>query len=160
MIFLTVGSQMPFDRLVAAVDAWAARNDGNEVYAQIGDTHFKPKVIQFVRSLTPVQFVEKVMTSQLVVAHAGMGSILTALEHAKPLVLLPRRFDLKETRNDHQIATAKWLGQRAGIFAAESEADIGRLIELALDTASTVAPLASSASSQLIERIARFIERA
>ncbi len=37
MIFVTVGEQLPFDRLVRAVDEWAAAS-GKEVFAQIGNS--------------------------------------------------------------------------------------------------------------------------
>jgi UDP-N-acetylglucosamine transferase subunit ALG13 len=42
MIFVTVGSQMPFDRLVEAVDGWVGQTT-REVLAQIGDSQLKPK---------------------------------------------------------------------------------------------------------------------
>ena len=35
MIFATVGTQLPFDRLIAAVDRWAGTRPGREVFAQI-----------------------------------------------------------------------------------------------------------------------------
>ena len=35
MIFVTVGAQLPFDRLVDTVDAWAGRKGDTEVLAQI-----------------------------------------------------------------------------------------------------------------------------
>lgn len=56
------------------------------------------------------------------VAHAGMGSVLTALEHDKPMLLMPRRAALLETRNDHQVATLRWLESKPGIYPADDEA--------------------------------------
>jgi UDP-N-acetylglucosamine transferase subunit ALG13 len=44
MIFLTVGTQFPFDRLVRAVDE--AFDNGaidEEVFAQIGETSYRPR---------------------------------------------------------------------------------------------------------------------
>ena len=40
MIFVTVGSQLPFDRLVRAVDDWAAGNGGAAAFAQIGASSY------------------------------------------------------------------------------------------------------------------------
>ncbi len=91
MIFTTVGSQMPFDRLITAVDTWAAGARRGDVLAQIGTSTLKPRNIKYMASLLPVQFVEQVVKCELVITHAGMGSILTALEYGKPLVLLARR---------------------------------------------------------------------
>ena len=157
MIFLTVGSQMPFDRLVSAVDRWADHAGRSDVFAQIGDSLLKPKAIEYTKSLSPAQFTDRVASAELVVAHAGMGSILTALVYAKPLVLLARRGDLLETRNDHQLSTAKWLGRRSGIFVADSDKEIGECIEAGLREAGPVRPIDDHASDELIERIAEFI---
>ena len=35
MILVTVGSQEPFDRLIIAVDEWAASSGRSDVFAQI-----------------------------------------------------------------------------------------------------------------------------
>jgi UDP-N-acetylglucosamine transferase subunit ALG13 len=71
-------------------------------------------------------------SANFVVAHAGMGSIITALTLAKPLVIMPRRADLGEHRNDHQTATVARFLDRAGIFvAADETALVGVLDDLA-----------------------------
>jgi UDP-N-acetylglucosamine transferase subunit ALG13 len=107
MIFVTVGAQMPFDRLVKAVDDWAADRGRRDVFAQIGPTPWRPSHIQWKPFLTPAEFREKVLAATVVVAHAGMGSIITALEVGKPILVMPRSGALMETRNDHQLATAR-----------------------------------------------------
>lgn len=122
MIFVTVGSQMPFRRLVRTVDEWAQCNPAVEVMAQIGhDEAFRPVAIRAFESVPPARYAELVQACELVVAHAGMGSVLTALEYCKPMVLMPRRGALHETRNDHQLATLRWLSSKPGIYPAEDE---------------------------------------
>ena len=105
MIFVTVGAQMPFDRLVRTVDDWAGRVPA-EIFAQIGPSRLRPRHMAWTRFLAPGDFLAQVGAADLLVAHAGMGSIITALEHGKPLLIMPRRGELGETRNDHQVATA------------------------------------------------------
>lgn len=134
MIFVTVGSQMPFDRLVQAIDDWAHLHPSQQVFAQIGQTRLRPDYIEYCESLSPSEFRARVKQAEVVIAHAGMGSVLTALEFAKPLVVVPRRGDLRETRNDHQIATARWLAQRPGIAVAMDSRDL----PLALDRVMTL----------------------
>jgi UDP-N-acetylglucosamine transferase subunit ALG13 len=113
---------MPFRRLVQAVDEWAQRHPAIEVLAQVGsDPKFRATAIQTFESVPPARYAELVRASELVVAHAGMGSVLTALEYCKPMVLMPRRGALHETRNDHQMATLRWLIHKPGIYAAEDE---------------------------------------
>lgn len=44
-IFVTVGTQLPFDRLVKAVEAWVGNHDVTATsFAQIGATTFNPPI--------------------------------------------------------------------------------------------------------------------
>ena len=86
MIFVTVGVQLPFDRLVRAVDTWAGERMRADVFAQIGPSQYRPQHIEFRAFVEPPEFRRLVEGADAVVAHAGMGSIITALELAKPLI--------------------------------------------------------------------------
>ncbi len=156
-IFVTVGAQMPFDRLVLGVDAWAAEHPGHEVFAQIGPGAQLPKTIAYTEFLEPPQFRERVECCDVLVAHAGMGSILTALQHGKPVLVMPRRGDLRETRNDHQVATAKRFRAMDKVAVAMDEQELperlGRIGEM--DAAGTISEFASP---QLLEAIRAFIQ--
>lgn len=124
MIFLTVGSQMPFDRLAQAVDEWAGAHPQHAVFGQLGATDWRPRHYQACVALSPAEFKARVAACSLLVGHAGMGTVLTGLEFGKPLLLLPRLGRLQETRNDHQIATLRWLAGKPGIHAAFDEAQL------------------------------------
>jgi UDP-N-acetylglucosamine transferase subunit ALG13 len=106
MIFVTVGEQLPFDRLIQAVDEWASTSK-KEIFAQIGKSRYMPKHISYKAFLTPEEFKEKLFAAEVIVAHAGMGTIITALELGKPVLIMPRQAVLGEVRNDHQFSTAK-----------------------------------------------------
>lgn len=121
MIFVTVGSQMPFDRLVQAVDAWAGLHPEQRVLAQVGQGAAPTRHLDRHEALSPIAFRQAVQQCRLVVAHAGMGSVLTALDLGKPMLLMPRRGALRETRNDHQLATLRWLQGKPGVIAAFDE---------------------------------------
>jgi UDP-N-acetylglucosamine transferase subunit ALG13 len=112
---------MPFDRLVAAVDAWAASRPGTRVFAQIGPTSLEPAHVEWVRFLEPDEFRARLAAADAVVGHAGMGTILSALEYGKPILVMPRRGSLRETRNDHQVATAARFGALGRVAVAEDE---------------------------------------
>ena len=60
MIFVTVGSSMSFDRLVRAVDEWAGLQGRADVFAQIGQSDYRPKYITFVQFMDPPEFRERV----------------------------------------------------------------------------------------------------
>jgi len=112
VIFVSVGTVLPFDRLIRAMDAWAAAHPEEEAVAQIGRGSFEPAHMRWSRTLGWEAYDGTVAAARLMVAHAGTGSVLTASEWAKPIVLLPRRARLGEHRSDHQIETAAWLRGR------------------------------------------------
>lgn len=45
--------------------------------------------------------------ARLIVAHAGMGTIISAMTKGKPIIVFPRIAALGEHRNEHQLATSK-----------------------------------------------------
>ena len=131
MIFVTVGTQLAFDRLVSAVDDWAGRSGRDDVFAQIGPTQLQPSHVEHSRFVPPAQCRERMLAADAIVAHAGMGTILTALELGKPLIVMPRRADLGEHRNDHQMATVRRLAELSAVTAAFDADELGlRLDEL------------------------------
>lgn len=131
MIFVTVGNVLPFDRLTRAMDDWARRNPDVDVLAQIGDTAFQPAHMSWVRAVTPAEFSENVERCSVVVAHAGIGSIITAAEIGRPIVLMPRRQMLGEHRSDHQLHTVDRLASRDGILVASDESELDARIAAA-----------------------------
>jgi UDP-N-acetylglucosamine transferase subunit ALG13 len=123
---------MPFDRLVRAVDQWAGRHGPVNVLAQIGRGRYRPRHVRHQGFLQPIEFRSVMRDARLIVAHAGMGSIITAMEYGKPMLVMPRRGDLAETRNDHQVATArKFLELGVVDVAMDEEEVITKLTHLA-----------------------------
>jgi UDP-N-acetylglucosamine transferase subunit ALG13 len=156
LIFVTVGAQMPFDRMVRAVDRWAQACGREDVVAQIGPTDWRPAHIRWTRFLDPAQFREHVESARVVIAHAGMGSILTALELGKPIIVMPRRGELRETRNDHQVATARQLLAQGRVQVAVDEDELlGKLEQI--DSIRATPRIAPHASPQLISAIRQFV---
>jgi len=123
LIFVTVGEQLPFDRLISTIDDWASKS-GVAVYAQIGNTLYRPNFIEYRSSLGPADFSDAFKTAELIIGHAGMGTIITALELNKPLLIMPRKASLGEHRNDHQFATAKRFIARGNISVAFDEIEL------------------------------------
>lgn len=160
MIFLTIGSHEPFDRLVRALDAWAgASGSGVRVFGQItARAGYIPEHFDHVATLTPAEYEARCTEAALIVSHAGMGTILTALQTGTPALLLPRRGNLGETRNDHQIATAKKFDGRPGLTMVMDEADLPAALDTALATGDTGAErLAPVAEARLTDAIRNFI---
>ena len=161
MIFLTVGTHEPFDRLVRSVDGWcAATGRGAEMFGQITDhAGYRPSHFEAVASLEPAEYRRRFARADFVISHAGMGSIITALSMQKPIVILPRRGHLRETRNDHQFATMERFAGRPGIFAARDEHELPGLLAGAADgDATEMGKLSQFGDGQLIEALRTFIQ--
>ncbi|MBF9060902.1 hypothetical protein HKCCSP123_17100 [Rhodobacterales bacterium HKCCSP123] len=131
MIFATVGTQLPFDRLLLGLDSWAALNHGVPVFAQCGESRKRLRHIETVAHLSQSDFRTRLKAAKLVVSHAGMGSILMAAELGKPVILMPRRAKFAEHRNDHQQDTAVEMARLSNVTVVED----GEALHAALDTA-------------------------
>ena len=124
MIFVTVGSQLHFDRLVAAVDEWAADRPDTELFGQVGDTTSPPVNFASVSTMSLEEYQQRFAAAELIIGHAGMGTIIAALELGIPLLMLPRLGSLKESRNDNQVGTARHFRSFALFEVVESESEI------------------------------------
>lgn len=158
MIFVTVGTELPFDRLVRVVDDWAREHGRTDVFAQIGQAAYHPTSIPFAEFLEPADFNRYFARASVVIAHAGMGTILSALRFEKPLLVLPRRAALGEQRNDHQMATARQLLALGKINVAFDEHELRERLQH-LDTIPVRDHTGSFASSSLIAAVRNFIAR-
>jgi UDP-N-acetylglucosamine transferase subunit ALG13 len=158
VIFVTVGAQMPFDRLVRTVDRWAERRGRSDVFAQIGPSEYRPAHLRWARFLDPQDFRKRYETASVIVAHAGTGSILTALQLGKPIVVMPRRARLHETRSDHQVASAERFSRFPSVEVASDErallASLERIEELR-----GLRAIGAHASAELLNALRRFVDR-
>lgn len=159
MIFVAVGTQLPFDRLIRAMDEWAGAGSGREVVAQIANGSYVPKHIQSHASLPPEEFQAHLARCDLLVAHAGIGSILSALELGKPVIVLPRQAALGEHRNEHQLATAKRFGARGMVRVAQDETELRHLLD-EFQTPESETRITNEASPELIRNLRQFISQA
>jgi UDP-N-acetylglucosamine transferase subunit ALG13 len=156
MLLVTVGTDLPFNRLVRTVDDWAAKNGRTDVFAQIGETDWKPAHIAHTKFIEPVDFNKRFAEADIIIAHAGMGTILSALKWGKPLVVMPRRASLGEQRNEHQLATAKHLLALGKVTVAFDEHELLSHLEN-LASLSSKPPIGPHASQSLISSINTFI---
>lgn len=104
MIFVTLGTQdKPFERLLKAIQKQI--DNGNikeEVVVQAGCTKFDSKDMKLYSMMDMDLFEEYVKQCDLMIAHGGVGSILTALKEGKKVIAAPRLGKYGEAANDHQ----------------------------------------------------------
>jgi UDP-N-acetylglucosamine transferase subunit ALG13 len=154
VIFATVGTQLPFPRLLAALDRIAAAH-GLGIIAQTCEPEGYYPHLTAVAHIDPATFESHASAADRLVSHAGIGTILTARRATKPLILFPRRASMGEHRNDHQLATVQSIANRSGIYVAFDEAELEALL-----LRSDLTPLRTEDSASrvaLIERLKDFI---
>jgi UDP-N-acetylglucosamine transferase subunit ALG13 len=154
MIFATVGTQLPFDRLIRALDDWAQQHADTEVFAQVGNGSYEPRHIGWSHELHPQKFRNRLETCDTIVAHAGMGTIISGIELGKRVIVMPRRAQLGEHRNEHQLATVARLGHLQGLEVVHDAAELG--VALSSGQLSTAGSKRAATHPELIETVRQF----
>ncbi|HEX6916201.1 MAG TPA: glycosyltransferase [Chitinophagaceae bacterium] len=158
MIFVTVGSQLPFDRMIRAVDEVAAFYKDKEFIAQVFGMKYQPANIKTLDFISPVDFAGYIEAAELVISHAGTGTILSVSQMQKPLIVFPRLGKLKETRNDHQMSTCRMLEQSCGLQVAYDREQLKEKLDAFFaNRLPIMEPVPPYASAQLLQSISGFI---
>jgi UDP-N-acetylglucosamine transferase subunit ALG13 len=124
VIFVTVGTHhQPFERLLGALGAL----DGDELTVQYGPGE-PPSGVARAEAYMPFDEILRCFReADTAITHAGVGSILCATREGHTPLVVPRRHDLGEHVDDHQVELARALEERGGAIAVW---DVERLAEL------------------------------
>lgn len=129
LIFVTVGTQFGFDRLLDWVsDSLLALGVEERCIAQSGKTDKHWSNIELIENVDTQTFEKYIVNASLVISHAGMGTIIQCMENKKPLIIVPRLSNLGEHRNDHQVDTAE-IFRKKGVSVATSRSELQLFIE-------------------------------
>lgn len=156
MIFVTIGTQLPFDRLIRIIDSLAPQLN-EEIFAQVYKCGFTPKNIKTVDFIAPDEFNSLFDKARLIISHAGMGTILSALQKDKPIIVFPRIAAMGEHRNEHQMATARKFKELGIVNVAMNEEELTAMLLNGEQT--TLQHIGNSASPSLIRSIEEFIDK-
>lgn len=128
MILVTVGTQLPFDRLVKAMDKIAPSLGGEKIICQTLRGKYKPINLECKDYIVKSEYEMLFKEARIIVSHAGIGSILNAIKYDKNIIIMPRLASLKEHRNDHQLHTADALRNYENIYVADDECQLSTLL--------------------------------
>lgn len=134
MIFVTVGThEQQFDRLVKSVDDLASRGIISEpVYMQTGYSTYEPKYCDHAQFIPFSKMKDYMNEAEVVITHGGPSSFIEAMAVGKVPVVVPRRGDLGEHINDHQIDFVRTVSNRqGGIVPVYDVAELPTAIEQA-----------------------------
>ena len=99
-----------------------------EVLWQTGHSRVDDLPIEARRLVPEGELVAAVAKADVVVSHAGAGSLALALDAGRVPVFVPRRADAGEQIDDHQVELARWADQRG--LAVMVEADHIQMADL------------------------------
>ena len=151
---MTIGLLYGFDRLIREMDEIAGRVD-EEVIMQIGETAYEPKNARYFRFVSAEKMDQLYEDARVVVCHAGVGSILTALEHGKPVIAVPRRKKYGEHVDDHQLDIAGKMEKEGRITVV---CDVGELEDVLMN-ASTNSAVKVEKDNRLVRGLKEYLSR-
>lgn len=135
LLFATVGAILPLHRLERAVVALKqAGRIPEEVILQVGNSDLpRPQVdgLTIVETLPFDQLQEILKRADLVVCHAGTGSIITALSQCCGVVAMPRLVSAGDSYDDHQSEIAEVFAERGLIAVAEDAETLAQALDRA-----------------------------
>lgn len=132
LAFVTVGTVLPFDRLVAGVAALKAAGLLPEhVIAQVGAGGARPAGLECHDSL-PFDEVKAILArADIVFCHGGTGSLVTALRAGCRVVAMARSPAAQEHYDDHQREIVDAFAGRGLIQTTDNADRLGEALALA-----------------------------
>lgn len=124
MIFVTLGTQAyPFDRLLKGLDGV-----DEELVVQGGASTHRPADSTWFDFVDYPELVELVRSARVVVSHAGVGSIVTAVAEGKRPVVVARLKRFGEAVDDHQLPFARRLAEVGLVEHVEDPAKLAAAV--------------------------------
>lgn len=126
MIFVMVGTErFPFDRLLRAIDlGFETGKIHEEIFAQIGSSVYIPRLFKSCKFLPFNEIVKLIKESDIVVTHAGVGSVLLCLSLNKIPIAFPRFMKYGEHLDDHQLEFATQMETQQKLLVAYDEQNL------------------------------------
>lgn len=114
MIFVTLGTQrFQFDRLLKYIDKQIANGQIDDVvFAQIGNSTYRPQNYDYKDFLDKEEFNNKIKESTLIITHSGVGTIIDSINANKPVIVVPRLKKYGEHIDNHQLQIAESFSQK------------------------------------------------
>ncbi|MFA7440515.1 MAG: glycosyltransferase [Sphingomonadaceae bacterium] len=118
---VTVGTVMPFDRLVAGVAGLQAAGHLPEaVWAQVGEGGATSDGFTCVESSSFEEMQARLADAELLFCHGGTGSLVTGLRAGCRVVAMPRDPEFREHYDDHQFEIVEAFAARGLIQMAKT----------------------------------------
>jgi UDP-N-acetylglucosamine transferase subunit ALG13 len=160
LIFVTVGNDpRDFSRLIKRVDEISLQIP-KEIVIQRGHSRYLPRNAKYFDFVPLDTATEYIKMSELVISHAGIGTIILCKEHGVPIIIVPRRKKYNEHMNDHQMEIAQMLVERRerNIHVIYEERQLEEKIHEVLKDKRKKTPTENVGRANLIRTIRAFIK--
>lgn len=133
MIFVILGTQdKKFPRLLEAVQKQI--NEGKiskkeDIIVQAGSTKFESENMKILDYISIRKFKEYIENADIIICHAGVGTILTALKKRKKIIAAARLKKYGEHVNDHQLQILENFVKEGYILALKDFDKLDILLE-------------------------------
>ena len=126
MIFVVLGTQkFQLNRLLQKLDEYVEQGLlTDEIYAQIGNSTYKPRHYAYKEFMDKKEFDATIAKADLVIAHSGVGTIITAIHAKKPVEVFPRLAKYKEHVDDHQLDIARAFEMKKYVLCCYENDDL------------------------------------
>ena len=126
MIFVTLGTQdKPFKRLL---DYLENSDINDEIIVQNGFTEYESNKLKLFKYLDKDDFDNYLKKADLIICHAGVGTIVNCLKNDKKVLAVPRLSKYGEHQNDHQLQIANAYFQKGYILVMNDNDDFDEKI--------------------------------
>lgn len=127
LIFVTLGTQdKEFTRLLKILDKEIQKGLIKDVVVQAGFTKYKSKRMKIFDYVSKEDFNKYMSECDLLITHAGVGSIFTALKYNKKVMAMPRLSKYHEHTNDHQKDIIKEFTKQGYILSFNNSKEFER----------------------------------
>jgi len=131
MIIVSLGThERNFFRLVKEIEKLIQQNKIRErIIIQLGYTKYKIKGAECYDFIPFDKMIRYIRDSSVMITHGGVGSIMDALSFGKVPIVVPRRKELDEHSDDHQMQITKEMEKRGLIIPVYEINDLENAIE-------------------------------
>jgi len=131
MVLVLLGTQNnDFHRLLEEVEKNIENgNINDEVVVQAGFTKYESDRMKIFNTTSNQNLKELIKNADLIITHAGVGSIEMSLEQNKKVIAVPRLKKYKEHINDHQKDIEGEFNKRGWIIGIDEVEKLGEALK-------------------------------
>ena len=135
-IFVALGTQpFPMDRILRELDLLVQESPQGvyDIFAQTGYSKYRPGNFSCQAFLPAQEYAQRIREADLLITHAGAGTMLSALSQQKRIIVCPRKKKLREHVDDHQFQIAESFSTKNLLLMCKEQDNLADIVQEAKD---------------------------